>query len=297
MRSMWALCRAELGLSRSSHSATAFLIGLKGILIAVNREGNSKRTMSPALVKALQRFLVTGIFSDLCTEAVPSVQHAAETVWTSYLHCLQLVPSAILAETEYSQGSITPATVFGVAVCAALSVKTARKVEAWLALQEQASRDNLLSTLAIATQVRQEHEMKDSILSLFEVMLVKGTSTISLYLLAAKIAFWWGSQQMQQLQYLEAPIQQVSSLSSFFVTRNLTFAVHALPHAVLLQLFSSFVDDLPPKLAVLCKLWNISDAVSNRASRIWKARAREQEPGTLSCIRDIVQFINGGELE
>merc|ERR1712194_143683 len=63
MRSMWALCRAELGLSRSSHSATAFLIGLKGILIAVNREGNSKRTMSPALVKALQRFLVTGIFS------------------------------------------------------------------------------------------------------------------------------------------------------------------------------------------------------------------------------------------
>ena len=304
VKSMWAFCQADLSLSFSSQSTKEFLVGLKSILVSVTREGTSKLIISPALIKAIQKFIANGIFSDLCAYAVPSVQNTAETVWISFFQCLQLVPSTIVAEADYSKCSITPAAIFGVAICASLSMKTTRKVESWIAVQEATSVKNLLSVLAIAAQMRNESEMKESILSIFDIMLVKkGPSIMSLYLIAAKVAFWWETQQMCQLQYLEAPTQYVSSMSSFFVTRNLSFRVHALPHDVLLHLFSLFVDDLPPKLAVLCKMWNISDDVSNRALRIGNAHIQEKRNsvdhtrGPLSCIREIAYLINRGETQ
>jgi len=313
-KSLWAICRADLSISLSSQSATEFMVGLKSILISVDREGKppSKRTISPALLRTLQKFIVTKIFSDLCSDAVPSGQNTTENVWTTYLQCLEHVPSATIAEADGQNCDITHATVFGIAICAALSAKSARKVESWIALQKMEDismanlRSMLLSTLAIATQARNDNGMKESVLSIFEVMLVKGIDTMTFYLLAAKIAFWWESRQMHQLQYVDMPIRRVSNMTSFFVTRNLSFDVHALSPELLAQLFYSFMDDLPLKLAVLCKMWKISDDVSNRASRIWNAHAQREENSThhlsnhgirsLSCVRDIVQLIEGGEI-
>jgi len=310
---LWAICRDDLNVSSSSRSMTEFLVGLKSVLVsAIDSKGKpaSKETISPALLRTLQKFLVAG-FSDLCTDAVPSDQNTTENLWVTYLQCLKLIPSATVAEADGPNCDITHATVFGMATRASLSPKSTRKVESWIARQEieDISMANirmlLLSILTIATHARNDKEMGESILGLFEVMLVKGIDTMSLYVMAAKIAFWWDSRNVYQLHHVDMPIQRVSKMSSFVVTRNLNFNVHNLTPELLIKLFDSFIADLPSKLAVLCGLWKISDEVSNRASRILSASLQKNKNGNnfennqkmlLSCVRDIVQSIDGGEI-
>jgi len=310
--SLWAICRADLSVSLSCQSAAEFLMGLKSILMSVNRGENppSKRNISPALLRTLQKVVVTEIFSDLCSYAVPSDQEMTETVWVTYLQCCELVPSDMIQVADGPNCQITHANVFGMAVCASLSIKSARRVESWIALQEiDESAPNLrvilLSTLAIATHTQNDHEMQESVLSIFEAMLVKGIHTMALYLVAAKIAFYWESRQVHQLQCLDMPMRRISKMSSLFVNRNLSFGVRSLSQELLLQLFHSFVDDLPSKLAVLCNMWKISGDISNRASRIWNAHVGEDNGVNpllhhrerfLACVQEIVQLIQGGEM-
>jgi hypothetical protein len=136
-------------------------------------------------------------------------------------------------------------------------------------------------------------------------MLVKGVDLLSLHLLAAKVAFWYDSREMHQLQFVDLSSQRVSSLSSFFVGEKLTFdAASNLTPALLIKLFDSFIADLPLKLAVLCHLLNISDGVSNRASRILSAVSSSTNDGECSkchsrllpCLEEMIQLINGGSL-
>ena len=76
-----------------------------------------------------------------------------------------------------------------------LSAKATRNVEYWISLQKMKDvslpdrRILLLSVLTIATHRWDDKEMKESILALFEVILVKGIDTMSFYLLATKVVF------------------------------------------------------------------------------------------------------------
>ena len=83
-------------------------------------------------------FIDVKVFFNLCNDAVPSNQNGSCTknVWTTYLSCLQLIPSTPFTETDILHDHITQDNVFGMAVCSALSIKTTRKVEYWISLQD-----------------------------------------------------------------------------------------------------------------------------------------------------------------
>ena len=312
---LWSTCRDDL-ISTSSESVVEFLVGLKKLLVSVNEvdgKAASKKSISPALQRTLKKFIDVEVFFNLCNDAVPSNQNGSCTknVWTTYLSCLQLIPSTPFTETDILHDHITQDNVFGMAVCSALSIKTTRKVEYWISLQdlEDVSTPNLrillLSIVTIATHMRNDKEMKDSILALFQVMLVKGINTMSLYLLAAKVAFWWNSREVYQLKSVDLPAQRVSDMSSFCLNGNLNFDAINLTPMLLFDLFDAFVSGLPSKLSVLCRLWTISDEVSNCASRVLSASLCEKgrvdltnprKDRTLSCLRDIIQSIEGGEI-
>ena len=150
-------------------------------------------------------------------------------MWAAYLSCLQIIPGASFAETDVLNGNITLTNVFGMANRLALSAKAARKVEYWISLQEMKDvslpdrRILLLSVLTIATHRWDDKEMKESIMALLEVILVKGIDTMSFYLLAAKVAFWWESREVHQLKFVNLPTQRVSDMSSFYLTVKLNF--------------------------------------------------------------------------
>jgi hypothetical protein len=83
-------------------------------------------------------FIDVKVFFNLCNDAVPSNQNGSctQNVWTTYLSCLQLIPSTPFTETDILHDHITQDNVFGMAVCSALSIKTTRKVEYWISLQD-----------------------------------------------------------------------------------------------------------------------------------------------------------------
>ncbi|KAL7554186.1 hypothetical protein ACHAWF_017596 [Thalassiosira exigua] len=304
IKKMWAICRTDLTISQSSRSMVEFLTMLKIILISV-KEGKpgSKKTISPALLRILHKVVIGDIFTDLCD------QNTMEDVWTAYLQCLELIPSATFIEAGGPNGSVSHLTVVGMAVCAPLCPKPKRKqLESWIARQEMENlstadlRGLLLAILTLVAQPLKVEEMVDSILNLFSVMVVKGIDTMCLYLLAAKIAFWWESQELHQLSYVELPRQRTSNLSSLFVTKRLGFSVHKLPLEVLTNLFESFIYDLPPKIAVLCNIWKEDLAISNSSSRILKSFGNQELNDNVrrrayrfACIRRIAQLIDGGE--
>jgi hypothetical protein len=309
---LWTICRDDLK-SSSTESMVEFLGGMMKILVCDrDTKSTSKKSISPALQRTLQKFIEVEAFFNLCNDAVPSNQNGPCTkiVWTTYLSCLQLIPATI-AETDILNGNTTQANVFGMAIRSALSTKATRKVEYWISLQDITDvsipnlRIILLSIITVATHMRSDKEMKESILALFEVMLVKGIDTMSLHLLAAKVAFWWDSREVYQLESVDLPAQRVLDMSSFCVNGNLNFDAINLTPKLLLGLFDAFITGLPIKLAMLCGLWKMSDDVSNRASRILSASLGEKGSGNLtrhskdralSCLRDIVQTIDGGNI-
>ena len=101
------------------------------------------------------------------------------------------------------------------------------------------------------------------------------------------------------------PIQRVLNMSSFYVNGNLAVSAKTLTPKMLSILFDAFIADLPSKLAVLCQLWKIPDDVCNRASRILNATDPKESSGNkainhtaraISCMKDIVQLLSGGEV-
>ena len=333
---LWTICQTTSNEPSSTLIAQEFLGGVKTILVSAEKQGaSSKRLISPALLRAIHKIVVGEIFVGLCKNASPYVQSTGpcavdkafhtETIWTAYLQCVEMVPSSIVAESDGPTSEINRENVFGMASCARIfsskstssaSYRT-RKIESWIALQEWPDFIDgtfmaeihvaMISALVIAPQCSNEIEMKESVLSLFEIMLVKGVNTMCLDLLAIKVAFWWESHQMSRLQFVDIPTHRVSKLSSLFVARNLCFSFHSLSPNLLTHFFDSCIADLPSKLALLCGMWKISDDVSNRASRIFNDGVQSrmdthdlyssrQMRRSLDCLRDIVRYINGEEM-
>ena len=309
--SLWTICRHEFMEPNQLSSAREFLRGIQTILVAMNDSNVVKhaprKSLSPSLLRTLRKFIVVEVFSDLCTDAVQITM--SESVWTAYLQCLQQIPDAI-AEIDSLIDNISQANVLGMSTLSMVSPKSARRVESWISLQNVEESTNnqrlfLLSILNISIQSRNEMDVKESILSQFEVMLVKGIDTMSIYIVAAKVAFWWDNRAMHQLQIVDMPIQRVSNLSSFYVNGKLAVGAKTLTPKMLSIIFDAFIADLPPKLAVLCQMWKISDDVCNRASRILKAtapkvaseiKATHHTACAISCMKDIVHLLSGGEV-
>jgi len=297
---LWAISKA------SSQSMVAYLHGLMAILASANNDKNEKsaprKTISPALLRSFHKHITTQVFSDLCENQVDT-----KSVWAEYLQCLGIIPSAVVSESADLNGDITTSNVYGLAICSQ-SPKATRKVESWIARHETESSPSSLRVLILpilitAMQSRNDNEMRDSILSLFDVMLVKGVDNMSLYLIVAKVAFWFDSRSVsKQLQhYLDLPSDRTSNMSSFFVGEELMFDANKLSSELLITMFDGFIDDLPTKLAVLCNIWKISDDISNRASRILSDSSTTKNDGgvarVLSCMERIVKTIEGGEVK
>lgn len=298
---LWAISRD------SSQSVVAYVRGLMTILKSANNDDKNektapRKTISPALLRSLHKQITTQVFADLCENEVNT-----KSVWAEYLLCLGIIPSAIVSESVNLNGDITTSNVYGFAICAQ-SPKATRKVESWIARHETESSPSSLRVLILpilitAMQSRNDNEMKDSILSLFDIMLVKGVDNMSLHLIAAKIAFWFDSRSVsKQVQYyLDLPSGRTSNMTSFFVGEELMFDVNKLSSELLIKMFDGFIDDLPAKLAVICNIWKISDDVSNRALRILSASSTTKNDGgvarVLSCIERIVKTIEGGEVK
>lgn len=318
-RNVWTICLVELKSQFSGQSASEFLTGIKALLVSSNMLGQSgqKHSTSPALIRFLQKLVVTSVFDGLCTTAAPCDENATmsntQQIWEAFRQCLEFIPQS---DTDTFQSDITRDNLFGMAVCSGTlkgSTKVSRKVEAFIARQEWKDNEGqliaLYSTLAIAPHCSNELEMKESVLSLFEVMLVKGVDTLCMELLAVKIAFWWESQQLTQLDVLDTAVQRVSNMSSFLLTGNASFAFQSLDPKQLIEFANACIEDLPAKLAVLCKMWKISNDVANRATRIWSAsldgrndveeqssQLLQRSDRALACMKDIVEYVNGGEV-
>ena len=186
--------------------------------------------------------------------------------------------------------------------CASLSSKQTKRVETWIARQDVRDNDSsaelrmlLLSSLAVAPHSRNDIEMKESIVNLFDIMLViSGThNTVCMELIAAKVAYWWDSTNNMNgdTSSILHPIHRVSTMSSFFVSNNLCSGVQMLSNKELTALFDLFVSDLPTKLALLCQMWKISDDISNRAKRLVKDASGNNK----MCLEKIIHLFEGGK--
>jgi hypothetical protein len=309
--SLWATCRNDLKVSSSSEGMMEFLVGMKKMfaLIGDNNVGDSgntvsKKFISPALQRALQNFINVEVFDNLCDDTA-LLNHSgkcSENVWSAYLACLQVFPGAATSESGVLNGNITQSNVSGLAIRSTGSTKAMQKVEYWISLQDRKNvssadlRVLLLSIVTVATHRRKE--MKESILALFEVMLVKGIDTMSLYLLAAKVAFWWNSTEFHQFEFVDFPALRVSAMSSFCLSGS--FNLDAISPSLLFRLFDAFIADLPAKLAIICGILKISEDASNRASRIIDATYCEEQTeshiSAMSCLRSFIQLADGGEI-
>ena len=293
---LWAICKD----TSSYQSMKEFLVGIQNILASMNDSGkektaltSSKKTISPALLRSIQKFISSQVFSDLC-KCPPNL--STNGVWESYLQCLGLIPKSIVIETNSLDCDITISNAFGLSVCTQ-SPKSTLKMESWLARHgiEDESKATLrvlmLSILFTSMQTRDEHEMMNSILSILDVMLVKGVDTMALHLMAAKIAFYFDSREVYHRQYLDLPSYRVTYMSSFVVGGKLTFDANNLTTEFLIKLFDELIDDLPVKLAVLCNIWKVSDDVANRASRIIGSASLAHQ----GSLREIIRTIKGGD--
>jgi hypothetical protein len=299
---LWGICR---DLSNHPKVMAEFFIGMKTIFASAGKESQdkSKLSTSPALLRALQNLIASGLFDEFCEVAALSskIDATASSYATSiaaYLECLEITSaSAINADDMGMQSDISYDNVLVMASCASFSSKQTRRVETWIARQN--ARDNpsdlrmlLLSSLAVAPQSRNDIEMKESIVNLLDVMLVAGVdNTLCIELIAAKVAYWWDSRNMNELSATTHPIQRVSSMSSFLVSSNLCFDAQLLPNKELTSIFHLFVNDLPAKLALLCQTWKISDDISNRATRLCKDATAENKK---ACLQRIIQLLDGG---
>jgi hypothetical protein len=237
----------------------------------------------------------------------------AEKLWTAYTECLnELSDSSAIGESNVSSENL-----FGLSLCSAgltEPYKVLRKAEVYISRQEWLDKDSafepsmrlvLTSLVALGVQCSDASWLKDSVLSMFDLMLVKGIGTLSIEVLAIKVAFWWESLNMTRVDLLEIPSLRVSTLSSLLLTQNLCFKIQAWSPDLIIEFFGSCIADLAPKLAVLCQLWKISDDVCNRASRILSAadqesqdsntRLRSRRNQVLACLKSVVQLLSGGE--
>jgi hypothetical protein len=316
---LWSICQYGLVPSFHSEVAVQFFGGLKSIVLSA-QSSTKKNVVSPAILRCIQKLITTTFFQDVCQHAAPSLKKYesvadAEKLWIAYAECM----SEVSDSTAVSEYEINDNNLFGISTCAVVlkqNLKVLRKVELYISrhewldtgleLENHTLRFVLTSLAALGPQYSNASEMKISILSLLDIMLVKGINTMSLEVLAMLVAFWWDSIQTHEhrFDFLDIPLLQVSTRSSLLLTRNLCFQMQAWSLHMIIKFFDLCIADLPPKLAVLCQLWKISDEVSNKASRVLSAAAESNEAGSgrsdvrrknaLKSLKSLVQLLNGG---
>lgn len=300
---LWGICR---DLSNHQMVMTEFFIGMKTIFASAGKESKdkSKLSTSPALLRTLQNFVASGLFDEFCEVAAQSSKIDATlssyaTTIAAYLECLDIISASAISTTDAMgiQSDISHDNILVMASCSSFSSKQTRRVETWIARQNVRDDSSnlrmlLLSSLAVAPQTRNDIEMKESIVNLLDIMLVAGVdNTLCIELIAAKVAYWWDSRNMNDMSAATHSIQRVSTMSSFIVSSNLCFEVQSLPNKELTTIFDMFVTDLPAKLALLCQAWKISDDVSNRATRLCKDATDSKK----ACLERIIQLLDGGQ--
>ena len=291
IRNMWLICKTQLHIA--TDCTVAFTNGLRILfgLASAEKNKSSKPTFSPALLRFAQNFVAATMFEDLCAQAVPTKEETFQKVWGGYVHIRGL---ACDSDHHAKKAEISEANLFGHSVCSTLSLKSARDAEAWVARQSLtdragAVRTDYLSILSLSSHIQNEQEMIETMKSTLDVMLVKGNDTMGLYLIAAKVAFWWESRRLQHVETIDAPQEEVSSSSSLIMDRNLCFKLNGFSSAILVETFNLFLADLPKKLALLCNRWGVTEDVCNRVSRI-----RSSNTELATCLRETVLFMNGG---
>lgn len=312
---LWCICR---DLSNHEMIITEFFNGMKIIFASAGKEtkDKSKLSTSPALLRALQNLVASGLFAEFCDVAAqtsrkytsssssPSpLSSSYSTIISAYLDCLTTISASATTDGSigYIQSEVSLENILVMASCASLSSKRTRRVETWIARQDVRDNDSsaqlrmlLLSSLAVAPHSRNDIEMKESIVNLFDIMLViSGThNTVCMELIAAKVAYWWDSTNNMNgdTSSILHPIHRVSTMSSFFVSNNLCSDVQMLSNKELTALFDLFVSDLPTKLALLCHMWKISDDISNRTKRLLKDASDNNKIG----LEKIILLLEGG---
>lgn len=308
---LWTTCLYDLTHSLCAQSAIEFFSGLKSILVC-SGTAERKRAVSPAVLRGIQKLLTSNFFRDMCQYAGPSPKKCAlisdaEALWIAYTACInEVADSTAIGESDASKDNL-----FGMTTCSAVlknKSKVLRKVEVYISRHQLDSslRLMLVSLVALGPQFSTISDMKESILNMFDLMVVKGIDTLSLEVLAMKVSFWWESLSMNR-DILNDPLLQVSNLPSFLLTQNLSFKIQTWPSDLIIQFFDCCIVDLPPKLVFLCWHCKISDDVANRTMRILSSSAQQNTIGSnterpahrkihaLACMKSIARLLNGGE--
>ena len=296
IRNMWLICKAQLHIA--TDCTVAFTNGVNKLLGLASAEKNtsSKPTFSPALLRFAQNFVAGTMFEDLSANAIPTKEESFQEVWEGYVHIRGL---ACDSDYHAKKSEISETNLFGHSVCSTLALKSLRATEAWVARQSLsdhagAARTDLLSILSLSSHIQNEQEMIETIKSTLDVMLVKGNDTLGIYLVAAKVAFWWESRRLHQVEIIDTPQEEVSSSSSLIMDRNLCFKLNDFSSSTLVETFNLMLEDLPKKLALLCNRWGAAEDVCNRVSRILGRVSSSANTELATCLREMVLFMNGG---
>ena len=314
LTNLWTVCQYDLATSFYAQSVIEFFTGLKSILVSA-RTSATKNVVSPAILRCIQKLVTSTFFWDMCKYAGPTFKEqgatsVSETLWISYTECIREISDS----TALSEYKVDKDNVFGIATCSVVvneSFKVSRKVEvyvsrhSWCDTDLETNRRLLLTSLvALGSYYTDISAIQTSILSMLDLMLVKGIDTMGLEWISILVAYWWDSQQMTRLDLLDTPFVQVSTHSSFLLTSRLCFQMQAWSMDLIIKFMTMCIADLPPKLAVLCQMWKISEDVSNKVSRILAScdegdgtspTDEIRQTNSILCLKRILQFLNGGE--
>eukprot|EP00804_Cyclotella_cryptica_P022931 CCRYP_018763-RA/>CCRYP_018763-RA protein AED:0.01 eAED:0.01 QI:89/1/1/1/0/0/2/372/2023 len=308
---LWKTCLFDLADLLNAQSAIEFFVGLKSILMSSGAT-EKKSVISPAVLRSAQKLVTSNFFHDMCRYAGPfqknyTLTSDAETLWIAYAECISQVSDL----TSIGESDVSDDNLFGMSTCSTMLRNISRvrqKVEMYIACHPYDSNLRLMLTslVAMGPQCSSISELKDSILRIFDLMLVKGIDTMCLEVLAIEVIFSWRSLDLS-LDFLEMPLLHVSTLCSFLLTRDLSFKIQAWPSEWILKFFDLCLVDLPSMLVFLCGQCKISEDVANRTSRILSAVAQQNGSGlamegqfhhksrALACLRSIAQLLNEGE--
>eukprot|EP00956_Cyclotella_meneghiniana_P009473 scaffold13103_cov77-Cyclotella_meneghiniana.AAC.2 len=312
LQNMWVMCQRSLADSFHAQNATEFFIGLKSLLVTAKKSAK-KNVVSPAVLRCIHKLVTSTFFQDMCQYAGPCLKDVestgeAEKLWLACAECIHELSDC----SAISECDVNSENLFGIVTCSvALNQpsKVSRKAEVFISkhewldkgleLENGSLRLLLTSLVALGQKYSTVSEMKASTLSLLDLMLVKGIDTLCLEVLSVMIAFWWDSLQTERID-LDTPLLQVSTCSSFLLTQDLCFKMQAWSLDMIIKFFHACFLQLPPKLALLCSAWKISDDVSIRTSRVLKdtvgtERADVRRKHAVACLKRVVHLLNKGE--
>lgn len=313
IENLWAICAFDMAQQASFANASLFLNALSFALRRCNdmdhdrksRDDKSSRSLlSPVALKSIHSLLTNSILKTMVNYSIPGQEqpkdsggNVSDDVWSSYLACLEQIPTSTLNDADFFVLSTHQGGSFDVAIARILIVahmvkrnadyfgtQTERylmKAQLWIARQRVSSltREQLTSVrvamihlggaTSACTMASQEYR-KEILLQCFEIMLLNGLDTLALECLAVQCGCWC-CRFTSGSSAIEAH-EAASSMSRVLTRGDLgsILAIGVPSSFEISTIIGFFVRDVSWRLGLICRELGgtATGLVSNRCLRI-----------------------------